>query len=71
MEMTSVQSSQVESIGYDAATKTMAVQFHNGGLYRYDGVPPDVYEAALKAQSVGKFLAQSIKKQYRHHKVEK
>jgi hypothetical protein len=71
MEMTPVQSTQVASVGYDAATQTMAVQFKAGGLYEYAGVPADVAAAAVKAESIGRFLAQNVKNKYRYTKADK
>lgn len=69
MKMQSVTSSQVESVGYDAASKTLAVKFKNGGEYQYDGPPPELYDSMLKAESIGKFLGAHVKGKFTFRKV--
>ena len=59
--LTSVSSSQIEAIGYDEPSKTLAVQFRKGAIYHYANVPVDVYKAFSKADSLGKFLGAHIK----------
>lgn len=52
--LTGVKSSQVESIGYDAASKTMAVKFARGtNVYHYHDVSPDQFHALRDAESIG------------------
>ena len=59
-----VSSSNVRSIGYDEATKTMRVRFHNGGVYDYSDVPPEIYHSVLYSESVGGSLHQNVKGRY-------
>lgn len=59
--LTPVKSSQVKAVGYDAPTKTLAVQYHSGGVYHYHGVEAQTHASLLKAESVGKFLAAHVK----------
>lgn len=59
--LTPVQSEMVQAHGYDAATKTLAVQFKGGTTYHYAGVGPDLYESFKGAKSFGKFVNQNIK----------
>ena len=40
----SVASMALQSVGYDERTETLEVQFVNGSVYRYDGVPLHVHE---------------------------
>lgn len=58
-----VQSNQVAAIGYDAATKTLAVTFTRGAgaIYHYPDVEPETHEAFMGAESIGKFFGQHIK----------
>lgn len=56
MEMKPVTSSQVSSIGYDAETRIMHVQFVKGALYEYDDVPEDTHQALVNAPSIGRDL---------------
>ena len=45
-----IQSDNVQSAGYDAATQTMTVLFNSGGLYEYYGVPASLWEDFIAAQ---------------------
>lgn len=69
MKLEPVTSSQIEAIGYDAATQTLRVKFKNGGEYDYAGVSPDKHATMIKAESVGKFLGQHIKGRHAYKKV--
>ena len=61
ISMTSVKSSQIKAIGYDAPSMTLEVHFNSGARYRYHGVPADIHEGLLKAPSVGKYFGLHIK----------
>ena len=69
IERVEVQSSNVMEIAYTTGGG-MVVQFKNGTEYLYEGVPRDVYEDMKKSESVGKFLNQVIKGQYKYRKLE-
>ena len=58
-----VSSGQVKAIGYDAATKTLAVTFTRGPgtVYHYPNVEPKVHEDFIKADSIGTFFGAHIK----------
>ena len=62
MEYVSVSSSSISAIGYEEASNTLAVRFHNGTEYHYFGVPQEVFESMRQAPSVGRFHDQNIKK---------
>jgi hypothetical protein len=69
-EMTYVgnRSSNVESVGW--LNESLYVKFqHNQTLYRYDGVERAVYDEALKAPSIGKYLVANVKDKYKVTKV--
>lgn len=61
--MTQVKSNQVACIGYDTASKTLAVQFTRGtgAVYHYPNVEPKVHADFMAAESIGKFFGQHIK----------
>lgn len=64
-----VTSSNIASIGYDANSQTLEIEFLNGGVYQYFDVPQHVYEELMNASSHGQYLAQNIKGVYRFSKV--
>ena len=69
MNRTTVISSNVASVGYDANTMTLEVEFTNGSVYQYFDVPGTEYEALLNASSVGTYLNQNIKTSYRYAQI--
>ncbi len=61
MERIPVQSSNLASVGYDATSSTLEIEFHSGGIYQYDGVPQEIYDGLLSADSKGKYFHRNIK----------
>lgn len=49
-ELVSIQSDNVRAAGYDEASMVMTVQFDNGALYEYYGVPADLWTSFVAAQ---------------------
>jgi hypothetical protein len=49
-ELISIQSDNVSAAGYDEASMVMTVQFKNGALYEYYGVPAELWTSFLAAQ---------------------
>lgn len=68
-ELIEVNSSNVAAIGFDGGVLT--VKYKNNRTYQYHGVPEDVFNEVLKAESVGQALAEKIKGQYPTEPVKK
>lgn len=68
MIMTPVVSSNLAFVGYDPASQTLRIQFHNG-TYDYFGVPENVYYALMNAPSKGEYHAAYIKNNYSYQRV--
>lgn len=68
VERTPVSSSNVRSIGHDAGTNTLSVEYKDGSVYHYHDVPKDVHEGLISARSVGGFLHANIRGSYKHTK---
>lgn len=64
MDMQSVSSSNILEIGYDEETETLAVRFHRGTLYHYQGVSQETFEGLRDAPSVGKYFNSHIRDGY-------
>lgn len=62
--MPEVKSRALTHVDYDARALCLFVTFVTGRVYVYDGVPPDVYEALLRAPSKGQFFNAEIKDRY-------
>ncbi len=69
MKMENVDSSNVKAVGYDEGSSTLLVEFKNGAIYQYFDVPQSMYEGLRDADSVGRYLADHIKGNYRYSKV--
>jgi len=69
MQRKPVNSSNISSIGYDASSHTLEIQFHDGGVYCYGGVPQSEFAALMAASSHGSYHARHIKDRYPATKV--
>ncbi len=69
MERYSVASSNISSIGYDAGTETLEVEFLSGAIYQYYNVPQNMYDQLMQAGSKGRFLNTYIKNAYPYSRV--
>lgn len=62
MNRTSVSSSNIASIGYDAARRVLEIEFLNGSVYQYSSVPESLYNGLMNASSHGSYFDSYIKK---------
>ena len=67
MDRTPVESSNIQSIGYDPATRVLEVEFGKSELedpsnriYIYRDVPPEVHEALMEDISHGGYLNANV-----------
>ena len=66
-----VASSTIRSIGYDADTKILEIEFRRGGIYRYLGVPELIYRRLMASPSKGAFFNSSIAQQFRAEQLDR
>jgi len=59
-----VSSSAIASVGYDAPTSVLEVEFRSGDVYRYFVVPASVHDALMTAPSKGRFFQERIRDRY-------
>lgn len=64
-----VKSSNIHSVGYDSKQMILQIQFLNGGVYEYYGVPENIFTQLMKAESKGKFAIRHIFNSYRYKRV--
>lgn len=62
--MTPVKSRQIKSIGHDANTNTLAVQFNTGATYHYSGVTSENFSEFQNAESIGSHFGKTIKNNF-------
>lgn len=66
LEWHDVFSSNVEAVAYSDGQ--LYVRF-GSGTYEYDGVPEDIYEGVFSAQSVGRYLRDTVIGKYPYRKL--
>lgn len=62
-------SSSISSIGYDISERVLEVEFTRGAIYQYKAVPAEEVLGLIFADSVGKFFARCIQKNYQYTQV--
>lgn len=70
MKLQSVKSSNIESVGYDPAGKTMQVKFRSGSTHEYSGIGADVHAAFMGASSHGAYYAAHVRGRYPGKKLD-
>lgn len=70
IERVPVESSSLVSIGFAREAHVLEIEFRSGAIYRYRGVPQTVFEALKKAESKGRYFAQSIRGKYEFQHIE-
>jgi hypothetical protein len=56
-------------VGYEPATETLEIKFHNSGTYQYLNVPISLYQGLMSASSKGAFFDDRIKERFRYRKA--
>lgn len=56
-----VESSNLRSVGFDAETQTMEIEFKNGGVYQYANIEEKLFDEFLRSNSKGQFFHQNFK----------
>ena len=65
VDMILVESSNIESVGYDSQTEQLFIRFRqSGGLYVYFGVPSAIFKELMQAPSKGSYLNRVIRNSY-------
>lgn len=62
-------SSTVDQTTYNPDTKELMVWYKGGAKYRYDDVPPEVWDVVLNSASVGSALSLNVKNHYRYERL--
>jgi len=62
-------STNIEKVGYDTDTMELQVEFRSGAVYRYAGVPQDIYEDFKSVGFSGRYLNSTIKHSYAYERI--
>ncbi|MDO8370234.1 MAG: KTSC domain-containing protein [Candidatus Nitrotoga sp.] len=68
-EMQPVSSSNIAAVGYDAENQMVYVQFLDGSVYAYKGVPEHEFDNLRLAPSVGSYLNRNYKNVYPYERA--
>lgn len=68
-EMIVVSSSNVSAVGYEVDYQITYIEFMNGTLYTYKGVPESEFLALLTAPSIGSYLHRNFKNNYPYERI--
>jgi hypothetical protein len=69
IERRPMESSVLATAGYDARKRVLEIEFHSGAIYRYLGVPGEIYRRLLSAESKGHFFGANIRNKFRCERV--
>jgi len=59
-----VTSTSLRSVGYNPEAHELDLEFKDGRLYRYSGVPAEVHDELLHAPSLGRYFLANVRGQY-------
>lgn len=69
IKMIPLDSSNLASAGYDPENELLRVQFHNGQVWEYSGVPESKFIELTTAPSAGRYFAAAIRGVYSERRV--
>jgi hypothetical protein len=70
MHRTRLRSTDRIAAGYDGERHLLEVEFEDGRIYQYEGVPMEVYHDLLESAAPGKYLDARVKKGgYRYRRI--
>ena len=65
-----VRSSNLASVGYDWFTGVLEIEFRNGRIYEYYGVPAGYYAGLMAAGSHGSYFAKFIRPKFNYSRIQ-
>ena len=71
MKRLPVDSSAIRSVGYDAKSRILEIEFINGSVHDYHDVPPETYQEFCEADSMGAFVNFHIKPNFQCSEIYK
>ena len=69
MQMISVVSSTIQSIGYDEKNSVLRLMFRDGSVHDYYDVPDSVFSDLMRATSKGRYAKANIIERYTLRKI--
>jgi hypothetical protein len=69
--MTPVKSDSIAAVKHDPASRTLTVQFNNGGVYQYADVSAHQHAALMRSDSIGTHFHKNIRPHFKSEKVKR
>jgi len=69
VERRRINSSSIRSVGYDAGTQALVVEFANGSIVQYQLVPSEVHRRFMAAPSPTSYFRDEIEESYSSRRV--
>ncbi len=69
MQRVAVSPSDIASVGYDATSQTLEIEFNSGGVYQYYEIPQVVHGELMAASSHGEYFHRNVREHYQYRKV--
>lgn len=69
MKRVEIESSNIQSVGYDLDKHILEVEFLSGAVYNYFKVPNKTYKEFMNAKSKGKYFYKNIRESFKYKKV--
>lgn len=69
MDRKNIESSMIQSIGYDVNNSTLEIEFNSGAVWQYFDFPESSWYEFEAADSQGKFFHREIKNQFPESRV--
>ncbi|MDD1680694.1 MAG: KTSC domain-containing protein [Methanoregula sp.] len=64
VERLSVKSRILRSVGYNESIKILEIEFQNGLVYQFSGVPPKVYADLMHSGEPGKYFSEKVRPKF-------
>jgi hypothetical protein len=63
-----VDSEAMREVEYDPASRTLRICFADGRWWRYFAVPPEVHDALITAESLGRHFHEHIRDRFQYER---
>ncbi len=70
MPRVNLQSTSLNGAAYQDQSAVLDLEFRTGAIYRYLGVPAQVYKELLRAESKGRYFNQHIRNRFGYAKID-
>jgi len=69
MERKRVNSSSIRSVGYDERSRTLEIEFSDGRIIQYSGVPAEVHRRLVSAPSIVSYFRDNVEESFTAKRV--